>query len=172
LSWMARMLRRGTMIQRVGAPHVFIVCGATSSGVIALKLKPCAVPFKSGEIHRFLTLDVQNATFDIAAAKQLVQFIPIADMQWRCASLTATPPSHVDKDKFESHIDFQQYGILFYPTHIRPMLEFAALRGFKGLTQALVQKLALFLGIVFPRGSTPKNNENGSKLAFRTCFQT
>jgi hypothetical protein len=53
LSWMARMLRRGTMIQRVGLPHVFMVCGATSSGVIGLKLKPCAVPLKNGEIHRF-----------------------------------------------------------------------------------------------------------------------
>lgn len=130
--------------------------GSTCYGVLMWRLKPVVLQEKSGATMKFLVFLTQGTDESaLESVQEVLEFVTISDLKWRCAEATIAPSQELKMKNFAEY-DGSLNGPLFFPTTFRDLLDFSAVRAFQGLSAPLLNKLAGVIGLRFARGGVPR----------------
>lgn len=172
--WMSMMWKIGMIVQRADLGYYYMVAGANHFGALIWRLFEVVVQRHAGAAFRCLVFgDPDEDEEDrVEAVRNVLEFVTVVDDKWRCGDASVVPPSELDPADFDDFSPLSK-GPVLVPTNLSPMLEYSAKRGFKGLSTALLTKLAKsHLKLIFERGSTPSGLEGWLRACLRAVLPT
>lgn len=154
--WMNLMVSRGCLLQRVGTKDAYIAAAGTEYGVIAVPLYPVReLELSGGHFHWFSLKPIQGVHTPCQSWQNFVVLRVDSLYHWRAADIEPVPPSSLAaRLPRESHA--RQADMVLRFTGGRILIEWSALRAFRGVSTARLAKIAEELEMSFDRGARPR----------------